>query len=202
MPRKHAHPISRKQGATTRGSKRPSIRSRKASSRQTGPRYQDLTAREQARWHKAYQAVLEMTNDDISLSQAAKRHSTTPKTVLKYGADWLERHGRKWSPSDSFAERQGRVNRPEKVNILTENGTTEITISQAKTLSEYARYLNAVRGVLHGYPDAAEELAKFEGRTFTDAQGKKHDYITDRRLLSQLYDDGRISMEEFYAEAG
>ena len=108
-----------------------------------------------------------------------------------------------WAQVDSFGklrEEARGVNRPEKVNILTDNGTTEVTVADARTLSEYARYLNFVRGTLRGDPGAAKELAKFAGKTFTDAQRKRDPYITDRTLLSRLYNDGRISMEEFYAE--
>lgn len=169
--------------------------------RKAAPRYQDLNERQQARWHKAYQAVREMASKGISLSRAARKAGTTTHTVLKYGADWLERRGRRWTTSEKFAESQGLVDRPEPVNIITEDGTSQVTISSAEALSEYGRYLNAVKGYLHGDPDADDELAAFEGLTFTDANGKERRYITDHRLLSQLYDDGKISMEEFYAEA-
>lgn len=103
-------------------------------------------------------------------------------------------------PTTAFRGRQGLIDRPERVNIITADGLVEVTISDANILSEYARYLNYVRGALRGDEDARRELAKFEGKTFTDAAGNKHAYITDRKLLSKLYDDGRISMEEFYAE--
>jgi hypothetical protein len=142
-----------------------------------------------------------MAQSGLSLTQAARRQGTTPGTVLKYmGPDQIERIGRHWMPTTAFRGRQGLIDRPERVNIITADGLVEVTISDANILSEYARYLNYVRGALRGDEDARRELAKFEGKTFTDAAGNKHAYITDRKLLSKLYDDGRISMEEFYAE--
>jgi len=173
---------------------------RAAAERKSMPSYQDLTSRQKDSWHRAFRAVREMADRGIPLRQAAKRQGTTPGTVIKYGPDWLERKGRKWVPAKAFLERQGLISRPEGVNIITESGIVAVTISDAKTLSEYGRYMNYVKGALRGDPDAMAELAQFEGRTFTDAEGKQHAYVTDRRLLGRLYDDGRISMEEFYVE--
>jgi hypothetical protein len=174
---------------------------RAAAGRWPASSYQDLSPRQQARWHSAFRTVRQMAQSGLSLTQAAKKQGTTPGTVLKYmGRDQIERIGRRWMPSAAFRERQGLIDRPERVNILTEDGMVEVTISDANTLSEYARFLNYVRGALRGDEDARREPAKFEGKTFTDAAGNRHAYITDRKLLSRLYDDGRISMEEFYAE--
>ena len=143
-----------------------------------------------------------MASQGLSLTQAAKKHGTTAGTVLKYmGPDQIERSGRRWMPTAAFRERQGLIDRPERVNIVTGDGLVEVTVSDAHTLSDLGRYSNYVKGTLRGDEDARRELAKFEGKTFTDANGITRLYITDRKLLSQLYDDGRISMEEFYAEA-
>lgn len=174
---------------------------RAAAERGRTPSYEELSSRQQNRWHKAFRAVREMASQGISLTRAAKKQGTTPGTVLKYmGREQIEQRGRRWVPTTSFRERQGLVSRVERFNIIAEDGLREVAISDPKSLSEYARYLNYVRGALRGDEDARRELAKYEGRTFTDAAGNKHAYITDRKLLSRLYDDGRISMEEFYAE--
>lgn len=173
---------------------------RAAAARKPTPAYHDLTSRQKDSWHTAFRAVREMADRGISLSQAARKQGTTPGTVIKYGPDWVERKDRRWVTTQTFLKRQALVDRPERVNIITEDGMVEMTISDAKTLSEYGRYMNYVKGAMRGDPDAIAELAKFEGKTFTDAEGKKHPYITDRKLLTRLYEDGRISMEEFYAE--
>ncbi len=88
----------------------------------------------------------------------------------------------------------------ETVRIVTPDGLGEARLnSQAR--SQYASYLNYVKGVLHGLPDSKLGADRFEGKTFKDAAGRPHAFITDKALLRQLYDDGRLDMESFYVYA-
>jgi hypothetical protein len=160
--------------------------------------YSHLTTRQKDVWQRAFRAARLMADKQLSLAQAARRQRTTAATVRKYGGDWLERRGSRWVPARSFLENQDLVDRPQSVRVITPEGVTSLMLPDATTRSEYARYLNFVKGSLHGVRGSKEELAKFEGKAFTDAAGKKHPYVTDRRLLIRLYDDGKIPMDQFY----
>jgi hypothetical protein len=160
--------------------------------------YSHLTTRQKDVWQRAFRATRQMADKQLSLARAARRQGTTAATVRKYGGDWLERRGSRWVPARSFLENQDLVDRPQSVRVITSEGVTSLMIPDAKTRSEYARYLNFVKGTLHGVRGSREELAKFEGRAFTDFAGKKHRYVTDRRILIRLYDDGKIPMDQFY----
>ena len=187
--------LARAQGFTGYAARRTALE------RKTPFSKQELTPRQQVRQQKAFQVVRTMTEKGLSLTQAAKKHGTTPGTVIRYiGQDQFRREGRRWIPTQAFRRSRKLAGKGEKVFILTENGMTEVSISDPRTLSKYGRYLNAVKGSLRNYPESMQELATFEGKTFIDAKGNKYPYITDRKLLSHLYDDGKIEMEDFYAE--
>jgi hypothetical protein len=83
--------------------------------------------------------------------------------------------------------------------IITNEGKKSVRISNRGTRRQYASYLNYVKGVLHGIPDSKLGGERFEGKTFKDTNGKSYPFITNKTLLRQLYDDGRIDLEAFYA---
>jgi hypothetical protein len=91
-----------------------------------------------------------------------------------------------------------------KVHVVTEEGYMVVSISDAATRSEYARYLSFVGMSLSGYSDTRHkginQLAEFEGRTFKDANGHEHPYITDHDFLIDLYDEGKLDLEGYYDE--
>jgi hypothetical protein len=131
----------------------------------------------------------------VSLSRAAEQEHTTPGVVRKYMGERVESRGRRWVLSGEYLK-----GRALKVYIATEEGKRLVSIADATTRSEYASYWNTVKSALHGDPNATAELAKFDGKTFSDASDQEYPYITDRRLLIQLYDDGKLDLEGFYDE--
>ena len=116
-----------------------------------------------------------------------------------YAAEYARRKAR--AQLEGYPSFWARRRAGERVRIITAEGLKEVNISNRKTRSEYATYLNYIKAVFF-YEDAESiaELAKFEGRTFKDGSGNVYPYITDRKLLIRLYDDGKIDMEDFYVE--
>ena len=79
-----------------------------------------------------------------------------------------------------------------------------VSISDASTRSDYATYLSYVGMFFNKDPDIRQKgidgLANYEGRTFKDVNCQEHPYITDRNLLIELYEDGKLDLEGYYEQ--
>ncbi len=115
-----------------------------------------------------------------------------------YSAEYARRRERAEAAGYEGFWQQRRAQ--ETVRIVTPEGLKEVRLN-SEIRSQYASYLNYVKGVLHGLPDQKLGAERFEGRTFKDADGRLHAFITDKALLKQLYEDGRLDMESFYVYA-
>jgi hypothetical protein len=171
---------------------------RRAAEHQQSPSYVHLSKKEENTWLRAFRALTQMEKG-VSLSRAARQAHTTPGVVRKYMGQDIQRRGRRWVPSDQYIK-----SRALKVRIMTEDGFMVVPISDAATRSEYATYLSYVGMYFNKDPDIRKKgingLTEFQGRTFKDTNGVEHPYITDRRLLIELYEDGKLDLEGFYEQ--
>ena len=165
---------------------------RAVSERRLAPSYTNLTEKEKATWHRAFQAVNQMEKG-MSLSRAAKKQHITPATVHRYMGDKLEQRGKRWALTGQYL--QGRALR---VRVLTEEGYRTVLISNPATRSEYARYSSYVGMYYSGIPEIRQRgilgLSEYQGRTFKDVNGHEHPYITDRKLLLELDEAGKSDL--------
>ena len=171
---------------------------RVSTERQTEPSYVGLSQKKQAIWLRAFRTLTQMEKG-ISLSRAARQEHITPGVVRKYMGERLEPSGRRWILSSEYIK-----GRALKVRIVTEEGFKVVSIFDAATRSEYAQYLSYVGMFFNKDPDIRQRgingLSQFEGHTFKDADGQEHPYMTDRQLLIDLYEDGKLDLEGYYAE--
>ncbi len=171
---------------------------RKGTRRRSTPTYSRLSARQQTVWHRAFRTLTRMERG-ASLTRAARREHTTPEAVRKYMGSRIRVHRGRWELSSSYYREH-----PLNVRVMTEEGFRVVPVSDAATRRKYARYLSYVNMSFSDKPEVRQRgldgLAKYEGRTFKDADGKKHPYITDRRTLIDMQDAGKLDLEGFYAE--
>ncbi len=136
-------------------------------------------------------AALYLMRKGKSLTVAARRTHTSPRTVKKYASKALERIEGRYvaDPSD----RLRRVMR-----VLTPQGLVAATIHRSGTASKLARYWAAVDRYLK--TGDSRRLARFRDKSFR-AQGTTHRFITDLPLLERLAAVGEVRFEDLYADA-
>lgn len=156
-------------------------------------RFGVMTMRERERYDRVLQAVYLMRNENISLSQAAKRAGTTPATVRQMAKGALKQEGRKWSvkSSDQLTRR---------LRFLDQYGEIPVVIQGSKQASLIASYHNAIRIYLE-FGDASA-LKVFEGKTIKTMSGDVLPFITDTRLLDRLARTGQLRFESIYSIVG
>lgn len=120
----------------------------------------------------------------LSVDRAAREAGTTPRTMKRVLGNSMRRRSGEWviRRSDDVTARM-RVPDPDR-------GWRWAPIEGSRRRKEVGRYWNSVRLYLEGKGDA--RLRKFEGRTVTDADGKKHEFLTDRQILKRLARDKKM----------
>jgi hypothetical protein len=132
-----------------------------------------LRPKEQLTRRRALEIVSEARRGKGSLSKLARARGISPKTVRMASGAFRKRGGR-WVPT-----RQDRVERWLK---SYEGGyRTEVLVNDSRTASLLSRYSNAVGRYL-GTGDPGG-LAEFEGKTYTDALGKVHNFETNPEAI-------------------
>lgn len=173
-------------------------RRRQGTRRASAPSYFKLDTREKTVWHRAFRSLTRMEKG-ASLSQAARREHTTPAAVRKYMGGRLRSRRGRWELSRAYYRQH-----PLNVRVMSEEGFRVVSVSAPRTRTAYARYLSFVNMSFSDNPEVRrrglEGLSKYQGRSFKDDDGVKHPYITDRRLLIDMQDAGKLDLESFYAE--
>ena len=134
--------------------------------------------------NRALRAVSRMRREDISLSQAAAREGTTPKTVIRHAGRALERRGRrlKAKPADRYAR---------MMNVLGPQGTTTITVRGSRKASAVADHWNAV----HHYLDTGDDSAL---RGFYGVSVAGVELESDPDVIDRLASIGVLDFEDIY----
>ena len=128
----------------------------------------------------------------LSLSAAARRSSTTVKTIRRYAADALEiRSGRfAVQPIDHIAR---------ELQFLGPEGLEIIKVRNSRDATRIAKYSNALRNYLMTGDDT--QLREFRGKTLR-AHRKIHEFVTDERIIQRLARAGEIRLLDIYGPGG
>jgi len=120
----------------------------------------------------------------LSVNRAAREAGTTPRTMKRVLGSAMRRRGGEWVlRKDDDVTALMRVPDPER-------GWQMVPIKGSRRRWQVGLYWNSVRLYVEGKGDA--RLRAFEGRTITDAEGKKHRFVTDRQVLKRLARAGRM----------
>ena len=150
------------------------------------------TAREVELYKSSLSAIYAMRDTKgLSLTKAARQSVTTPETVLKYARPALRKSHKRWKVT-----RSDPLIRP--IAFYDQQGRTTVLVD-FKTASQLGEYHNAVHSYLMGDP---YPLRSFEGRTFRDASGRTHEFITDPKTLRRFGDAGEVRFETIYQFVG
>ena len=119
-----------------------------------------------------------------------------------------ERKSRKVSAKGKFPSRKskgGHFPKPPDTRLrnllrLMDRGVRSVAIRGSREASQLGKFWAAVQQFLQTGDDTA--LLRFKGKTFTDANGKRHLFFTDLRQLDRLASAGVLSFESIYAGGG
>jgi hypothetical protein len=138
---------------------------------------------------RAFEAVVLMRKQGLSLGEAASRVGTTPATVLKYASSALEReaNGYRALPSDRLIR---------EMVLPTAEGNRNVRVKGSRDASLVGEYWNAVREYLQSGDDA--RLQEFEGQSITGSRGETWELLTDRSSLRRLGNAGVLAFEDIY----
>mgnify|MGYP006281429203 CR=1 FL=1 len=155
------------------------------------PQPRELPERSLEARRRALDGLSLMRDAGISMTEAARRSRTTPRTMKKYLGETLEVEG-----SGRYQARESdRLVR--RMRFMTETGLVALEVRHSSTASKIARYSDAVRKYLAG--KGTEFLEPFKGQSFI-ADGIRYEFITDIQTLERLANAGEVSFEDLYVE--
>ena len=147
------------------------------------PRFQNL-------WDRVVSVISQIRSQRTSLQQTSREMGISPRTVLRYGRSALKRGGN----GRYQATKTDRLLR--MLMIPTPGGPREIAVRSSRAASLLGDYWNAVQGYLE--TGDKSRLAKFQGKSVTDASGAKLPLLTDLNELDRLGSAGVLSFESLY----
>jgi hypothetical protein len=120
----------------------------------------------------------------LSVNRAAREAGTTPATMKRVLGPAMRRRAGEWViRKDDDVAALMRVPDPER-------GWRVVPIKGSRRRRQVGRYWSSVGQFIEGKGDA--RLRAFEGRTITDAEGRRHKFVTDRQVLRRLARTGRM----------
>jgi hypothetical protein len=147
------------------------------------PRFQNL-------WDRVVSVISKIRSQRTSLQQTSRELGISPRTVLRYGGSALKK-----GPSGRYqATKTDRLLR--MLMLPTPGGPREIAIRSSRAASLLGDYWNAVQKYLE--TGDKSRLAKFQGKSVTDASGAKLPLLTDVNELDRLGSAGALSFESLY----
>lgn len=153
--------------------------------------YRRLRPSEREAYDRVATAVTLTRHDRLSLAEAARRAGTTPAAVRKFAGDAVvrDRGGRyRVTTHDSLLRR---------VWFLTPKGNVRLWLDDSDDATLVARYDNELKKWLANEPN---HLADFS-RRFVRAGRRRHHFVTDTEMLTDLEGRGKVSFESIYADA-
>lgn len=169
----------------------------KRSSKRAGPatirEYTTRPQRFQHNWSRVAHVIAKMRSEGVSLRRAARDVGISPGTVLRWGRSAL----RKDSSGRFVAKRTDRLLRV--LMVPTPYGPREIAVRNSRQATMLAEYWTAVQKYLS--TGDTDGLAKFRGRSITDASGAKVPLLTELSELDRLGSAGVLSFESLYSRA-
>jgi hypothetical protein len=154
---------------------------RRSGAVRTARQFVGLSGRQRAAYERTVEARRHMRAGD-SLTAAARRAGTSPRTVKRYAGSDLGKRGRRWRIARDRAYRPMRV--------LTNTGV-EVVGASRRDASTVGRYWSAVGRYLQHGDDS--ELRKLHGVTVNG-----HELETDLDVIDELAARGELDFEDIY----
>jgi hypothetical protein len=154
---------------------------RRSAAVRTARQFAALSGRQRAAYERTVEARRYMRAGD-SLSVAARRAGTSPRTVKRYAGSDLGKRGRRWRVTRDRAYRPMRV--------LTNTGV-EVVDTSRRDASTVGRHWSAVGHYLEHGDDS--ELRKFRGVTVNG-----YELETDLDVIDELAARGELDFEDIY----
>jgi len=155
------------------------------------PQPRDLRERSLEARRRALEALSLMRDAGASMTQAARKAGTTPRTMKRYLGETLEteENGRyRARTSDRLIRR---------MRFMTEKGLIAVEVRHSSTASRIASYSDAVNKYLAGRGIGV--LEPFRGQSFV-ADGVRYEFVTNPNTLDRLAGAGEVSFEDLYVE--
>jgi hypothetical protein len=147
----------------------------------TARQFGALSGRQRAAYERTVEARRYMRAGD-SLTVAARRAGTSPRTVMRYAGSDLGKRGRRWRVTRDRAYRPMRV--------LTNTGI-EVVDASRRDASTVGRYWSAVGHYIQHGDDS--ELRKLRGVTVNG-----YELETDLDVIDELAARGELDFEDIY----
>jgi hypothetical protein len=155
----------------------------------TARQYHAMSQKEQETWDSVAHVISRM-RDGVSLPKASKEFGIAPTIVVKLGRPALRiRNGR------YVATKTDRLLRV--VTILGIKGKYEIATRDSRQASLVGSHWAAVQRYLQTGDDTA--LLKLKNKRVTDANRRRHRFLTNLEELDRLASAGVLSFETMYA---
>ncbi len=130
---------------------------------------------------RALDALGAMAKHDLSLTTASEQFKVAPRTVKRVGrgSRAIRKEGGRWT---ARATTKATIQR----GVLTPDGWRRVRTWGFKDADLLREYAQAVRA------RDRTAIAKFRGKTITDARGRKHTLTTDLETLRRLDRAGEL----------
>jgi len=123
-----------------------------------------------------------------SLTTAARRSGTTPRTIRRHAGKALKQKGARVLPAA-----YDRV--PRSLRFLTDRGPIALTVRDSRQASQISGHWHAIDTYLR---EGDRRLLKTYERLALRVGGKRYRFVTDPRLLERLAQAGQFSFEDLY----
>jgi hypothetical protein len=144
-----------------------------------------LTPNERERRRRSLRVISSMReNPALGLTEAALQEGVSPKSVLRYGGEGLQKDRGRWrtKPAD-------RIYRP--MFVYSDGDKVAVDVRGSRKASELGAYHAAVGEFLATGEESV--LSRFEGRTVGG-----HTYETDPTSLEEMARRGQLDMDSIY----
>ncbi len=148
-----------------------------------------MTARQRDTYERALHVVSLMRREGQSLTTAARDVGIRPQTVRRYAHEALTHVGTQWK-----AKPRDRLERV--MLFYDDKGTVLVTVRSSTTASRVGEYHNAVKEYLE--TGDFSKLRAFEGKFIIDAQGRRHPFVADPKVIRRLARAGQFRFESIY----
>jgi hypothetical protein len=144
-------------------------------------------AREEQILEKVLAAVSLSRRENLSLRITAKIEGTRVSTIHRYAPSAIEKRNGEFQ-----VKRFDLI--PRVLNVVDSKGMQPLVVRSSRSASKIARYMNAVRALIH--KGDASGLKEFKRKKVA---GRK--FITSTRKLKQLADAGLLELQRLYGRA-
>ena len=145
------------------------------------------SAREEQILEKVLAALSLSRRESLPLQITARIERTRVSTIRRYAPSAIEKRKGQFR-----AKRFDLI--PRVLNVVDAKGMQPLVVRSSRSASKVARYMNAVRALIH--KGDASGLKEFKRKKVAG-----HKFITSTRKLKQLADAGLLELQRLYGRA-